>query len=78
MHKTLYRDPVNGKLGGVCAGLAEYFGMETWLVRILAVSAFLLGVGFFATVAYIAAWLMLDKMPQERTDQQETFKEHNY
>jgi len=30
MHKTLYRDPVNGKLGGVCAGLAEYFGMETW------------------------------------------------
>ncbi|MFG0905840.1 envelope stress response membrane protein PspC [Photobacterium damselae] len=77
MHKTLYRDPVNGKLGGICAGLAEYFGMETWLVRILAVSAFLLGVGFFATIAYIAAWLMLDKMPQERTDQQETFKEHN-
>lgn len=47
MRKTLYRDPNNGKLGGVCAGLAEYFGVEIWLMRILAVTAFLLGVGFF-------------------------------
>jgi phage shock protein C len=77
MSKILYRDTKNGKLGGVCAGIAEYFGMEIWLVRILAVSAFLLGVGFFATLAYIAACLILDKMPEERTQQQTTYKEHN-
>ncbi|KLV09015.1 phage-shock protein [Photobacterium aquae] len=77
MNKTLYRDPHNGKLGGVCAGVAEYFGMEIWLVRILTVSAFLLGVGFFVTLAYIAAWLFLDKMPEERFYQQSVYRDHN-
>lgn len=77
MTKTLYRDSKNGKLGGVCAGLAEYFGVEIWLMRILAVTAFLLGVGFFATVAYIAAWFMLEKMPDQRTAQQSLYTEHN-
>ncbi|MEV8877394.1 PspC domain-containing protein, partial [Mesorhizobium ciceri] len=47
MSNTLYRDPENGRIAGVCAGLANHFGMETWLVRILTVSAFLLGFGFF-------------------------------
>ncbi|MGF1679889.1 envelope stress response membrane protein PspC [Photobacterium makurazakiensis] len=77
MSKTLYRDPKNGKLGGVCAGIAEYFGMEIWLVRILTVSAFLLGVGFIVTLAYIAACLILDKMPEERSYQQYIFREHH-
>ncbi|GHA55741.1 envelope stress response membrane protein PspC [Photobacterium aphoticum] len=77
MSKTLYRDPKNGKIAGVCAGIAEYFGMEIWLVRILAVSAFLLGVGFFATLAYIAAWLILEKMPEARMQQQTLFREHH-
>ncbi|MDV5169410.1 envelope stress response membrane protein PspC [Photobacterium rosenbergii] len=76
MNKTLYRDPKNGKLGGVCAGIAEYFGMEIWLVRILTVSAFLLGVGFFVTLAYIAACFILEKMPEERSQQQTIFREH--
>ncbi len=41
--RELYRDPINGKLAGVCAGLANYFGLETWLVRILVITAALLG-----------------------------------
>ncbi|MGF1756922.1 envelope stress response membrane protein PspC [Photobacterium sagamiensis] len=77
MSKILYRDPKNGKLGGVCAGLAEYFGVEIWLVRILTVSAFLFGGGFFITLAYIAAFMILDKMPEERHQQQNIYKEHN-
>jgi phage shock protein C len=77
MNKTLYRDPSNGKLGGVCAGIAEYFGMEIWLVRILTVSAFLLGIGFLVTLAYIAAWLILEKMPEERVYQQALFRDHH-
>ncbi|MEZ8138402.1 PspC domain-containing protein, partial [Vibrio splendidus] len=43
MSRELYRDPINGKLSGVCAGLANYFGLEVWLVRILVISAALLG-----------------------------------
>lgn len=56
----LFRDPSSGKIAGVCAGLAGYFGWETWLVRILVVSGVLLGMGWFIVV-YIAAWFILDK-----------------
>lgn len=76
MSKTLYRDPVNGKIGGVCAGVADYFGMEVWLVRILTVTAFLIGLGFFVVVAYIAAMLILEKMPPEEAQKTYHNKEH--
>lgn len=29
--RELYRDHQNGKVAGVCAGLADYFGWEAWL-----------------------------------------------
>ena len=61
--RTLYRDTRQGKLGGVCAGLATYFNIEIWLVRICVISAFLLTTGPFVFVAYVAAWLILDKAP---------------
>jgi phage shock protein C len=61
--KELYRDPDKGKIAGVCAGLADYFGIELWLVRILVISAFFLLAGPFMLVAYIAAWFILDKKP---------------
>ena len=58
----LYRNSSQGKIAGVCAGLADYFGWETWLVRILVVSGVLLGMGWFVVI-YIAAWFILDKKP---------------
>lgn len=60
--KTLYRDPVKGKVAGVCAGLAEFFNMETWLVRIIVISVFLFNFPL-AALAYGAACLLLDKKP---------------
>ena len=45
-------------LGGVCAGLADYFGLDVNLVRILTVVATVLGVGSLVIV-YIALWIML-------------------
>ena len=66
--RELYKDPERGKLGGVCAGISDYFNMELWLVRILVVSAALLSGGQFIVVAYIAAWFILDKKPAEKTD----------
>lgn len=59
----LYRDPRQGKVAGVCAGVAEYFGWETWLVRIITVTGFLLSGSFFL-VAYLAGWFILEKKPQ--------------
>ena len=75
--KTLYRDPKNGKLAGVCAGIAEYFGAEIWIVRLLVVSAFLFSAGFFVILAYIAAYFILDEMPEQREWQQSIYKKHN-
>lgn len=60
----LYRIPEAGKIAGVCAGLAERFGFEVWLVRIGLVSMALLGMGGFVVVIYLAAWFLLDKKPQ--------------
>lgn len=60
----LYRDPINGKVAGVCAGLADYFGWETWLVRVLVASGILLGMGWFIVI-YIAGWFILDKKPKQ-------------
>ncbi|WP_286266035.1 envelope stress response membrane protein PspC [Thalassotalea atypica] len=58
----LYRIPSQGRVAGVCAGIADYFGWETWLVRILVVSGVLLGMGWFVVI-YVAGWFILDKKP---------------
>ncbi len=65
MSRELYRDPINGKIGGVCAGLANYFSLEVWVVRILVISAGLLGGGFLIVLAYFALMLMLEKQPYQ-------------
>ncbi len=89
----LYRNTSQGKLAGVCAGIADYFGWETWLVRILVVSGVLLGMGWFIVI-YIAAWFILDKKSssaanvnrnaqkghhgQAQTRQQQTTEQHSF
>jgi phage shock protein C len=60
---NLHRDPSKGKIAGVCAGIAEYFGLELWLVRILALTGFFLLAPPFFFVAYIAGWFILEKKP---------------
>jgi phage shock protein C len=61
---SLHRDPSKGKIAGVCAGIAEYFGMEIWLVRILILTGFFLLAPPFFFVGYIAAWFILEKKPR--------------
>lgn len=61
---SLHRDTSKGKIAGVCAGIAEYFGMEIWLVRILTLTGFFLLAPPFFFVGYIAAWFILDKKPR--------------
>ena len=51
-------DKTNGKVFGVCAGISDYFGIDTMLVRIGFVAATLLGFGspilIYLAVALIA------------------------
>ncbi len=68
----LYRDATNGRIAGVCAGLANYLGWEVWLVRILVVSGVLLGM-FWLTAMYLAAWFILDKKPSQPIKHHKSF-----
>jgi phage shock protein C len=65
--KTLVRDPSKARIAGVCAGIADYFGIEVWLVRILVVSAFFLLAGPFLFFLYVVAWFVLDKKPVSKS-----------
>ncbi len=49
----LQRDSVNGKLAGVCAGIARYYGVEAWMVRCLTITLFL----FMPTIVFPAYWI---------------------
>jgi phage shock protein C len=52
-----YRDTVNGKVMGVCAGIADYTGMDVTLIRIMMIAAILLGSGSPIMLYFIAGWL---------------------
>ncbi|AUI86250.1 phage shock protein C [Vibrio azureus] len=72
----LYRDPVNGKISGVCAGLANYLSVEVWLIRIGVISVALLSGTFLVLLAYIAMSFMLEKQPHAYTENIKTQQEH--
>ena len=55
VHKRLYRDENDKILGGVCAGLANYFGIDVVVVRIIFV---VLAISFgFGLIPYIILWV---------------------
>jgi phage shock protein PspC (stress-responsive transcriptional regulator) len=61
--KRLYRSRKGQMVGGVCAGVAEHFGVDVNLVRLgFAVFTIFAGVG---VLVYLAAWVML---PEEGED----------
>ncbi|MFB0613664.1 envelope stress response membrane protein PspC [Aurantiacibacter poecillastricola] len=58
---TLYRDKVNGKVMGVCAGIADYTGVNALWVR-LAMIVLVLAQGW-PLLAYFIAGILLNKKP---------------
>ena len=52
-------DKHNGKLMGVCAGLADYFGMDPLAWRLIFVAGTLIGFGSFILI-YLALGLLAD------------------
>jgi phage shock protein PspC (stress-responsive transcriptional regulator) len=59
MEKKLYRSRTDKKLCGVCGGIAEYFGIDTLLVRCVFVVFTLCGsVSFWI---YLLLWLLAPK-----------------
>ena len=56
--KRLVRRTDNKMIGGVCAGVADYFGLDPTLVRVLTVVGAVLGLGS-VVVAYVVAWAVM-------------------
>lgn len=56
--RRLYRDTDRAKLGGVCAGLAEYFGFNLCVTRMLAIIAFFMAMPM-VIIGYLAAVLLI-------------------
>lgn len=52
-------DRANGKLAGVCSGIARYFDINPLFVRLAFVAGVLFGFGIFALV-YLAIWVVAD------------------
>lgn len=59
MNKRLYKSKDNRMLDGVCAGIAEYFGIDPTLVRLGWVMFCLLGGS--GIIAYIIAAIIIPK-----------------
>ena len=60
-HKKLYRSRENAMIGGVCAGLAEYFNIDPSLTRLATV--LLIFPGGLSFWAYIVAWIIIPQKP---------------
>ncbi|HSX30734.1 MAG TPA: PspC domain-containing protein [Candidatus Saccharimonadales bacterium] len=59
--KRLYRSTEDKMIAGVCGGLAEYFGIDAVIVRVIAVVLLLAGsAGFWV---YIILWIVVPKRP---------------
>ncbi len=60
---TVARDPSDKKLGGVIAGLSRTYGFDVRTTRIaVAISTLVLPI---IAIAYVAAWVLLPKRPEE-------------
>jgi len=71
MNKKLYRSRKDYIIAGVCGGIAEYFEIDSTLVRLLAILVVLIGGA--GVVAYIIAWIVIPKNPDQVSD--ESFEE---
>lgn len=93
MAKKLYRSTTDKMLGGIAGGLAEYFDIDSTLVRVLFILTVFLGGG--GIIAYIIFWIIVPERafvvtpgpaptdPGEQSDEQdnsgsETGSSNNY
>ncbi len=66
MQKRLYRSSRDKKIAGVCGGIAEYFGIDPTIVRLLwVIGSFAFGCGI---LAYIICALVIPNDPSYPVD----------
>jgi phage shock protein C len=59
--RKLYRSQTNRVLAGVCGGLADYFGVDVTVIRVLFIAfAF---IGGASLPIYLAMWIVVPRQP---------------
>jgi phage shock protein C len=62
--KPLYRYPRQGRIAGVCAGIANYLEIKTFWVRLATLGSLFL-FGPFTLLGYVICWIAFDIDPNE-------------
>ena len=60
---ALRRSRSNRMIGGVVAGLAQYFGIDVSLARVLYVLVSILSAAFPGMLVYIVMWVLIPEEP---------------
>ena len=63
----LHRDPSHGRVSGVCAGIASYYGLNLTLIRVAMIVAACIN-PFLTIGGYIIATFLLKPLPEPRPD----------
>ena len=75
MEKKLYRSETDKILGGVCGGLAEYFGIDSAIVRLVFV--LILVYGGSGLLVYIILWIVLPTQSTTYTSSDDVISENS-
>jgi phage shock protein PspC (stress-responsive transcriptional regulator) len=62
MNKKIYRSTVDKKIAGVCGGIAEYFSLDSTLIR--AIWLILLLCAGTGLLAYLICWIIIPQQTQ--------------
>ena len=73
MEKKLYKSSTDKKILGVCGGIAEYFGVDSTIIRIVAVLLALSGGMGFLTYL-ILGFLVMSDNPKDYNEKDENEK----
>jgi phage shock protein PspC (stress-responsive transcriptional regulator) len=63
-YHRMYRDPDHRVIGGVCAGIAAYWNIDLWIIRLIFLCFAMMGVGF---LIYLILYIVL---PEAKTTAQ--------
>lgn len=63
--KKLYLSKTDRKIGGVCGGLGETYGIDSTLIRLAWVFICFTPAIIAAMITYIVAWIIIPQKPQE-------------
>jgi phage shock protein C len=67
--KRLFRRSSSGRIGGVCAGIAEYLDADVTLVRLLWIVLSIVPGGVFGgVIAYLVAWVIMPDAAEPLAD----------